>query len=258
MLNFAGKILFSLASSLFLATAVFAQGFTEFSGEITSGGINLRTDTTVSSPVVCSLEIGQRVDVVGELYDWYKVRLPKNAPSFVSKPLFECLPDQTGCKSAKALASRINVRLKPSSDSQILGKVDKDQIVNVLGEKNGWLQIEPIHKSFGYVNKKFVIKKPYLVEPGETKPEGKSLPEVKDRQAPPEMLVVSGVVYPHGRIFGRLGTHKLVSGGVTYLLKGNKKSLDAINYKKVKVTGKPFGYQGKYKVIEIVSIESAE
>jgi SH3-like domain-containing protein len=234
-----------LTGVVLLSATASAQEFRKFNGEITSDNINVRVDTTVSSEVICLLKSGDRVEVAAELYEWYKIYLPKSAPSFVKKSLFACLPLEPGCRSAKATKDRVNVRLKPSEKSQILGKVNKDEIVNVLADTNGWLQIEPIRNSFGYVNKKFI-------KPVENK--GRELIPVPVS----DLVTVTGTIQPYGKIFGRLATHKLVSIDKTYLLKGNKKSLDAINYNKVKVTGKLSGYEGKFPIIEIVSIEAAE
>ncbi|MGA2774774.1 MAG: SH3 domain-containing protein [Candidatus Omnitrophota bacterium] len=249
------RIVFVLLTVAVLsATTTFAQEFRKFNGEISSDNINVRADTTVSSEVICVLKSHDTVEVSAELYDWYRIRLPKNAPSFVKKSLFECLPLEPSCSSAKATKDRINVRLKPSENSQILGKVNKDEIVNVLGDANGWFQIEPIRNSFGYVNKKFV--KP--AQKPESKPGPELIPTPVLDLPSPDLVAITGIIQPYGRIFGRQATHKLVSLDKTYLLKGNKKSLDAINYNKVKVTGKLSGYQGKYPIIEIVSIEAVE
>ena len=248
------------------AGIAFAQEFQKFNGEITSDNINIRADSTVGSDIICALKKHDKVEVTSELYDWYKVRLPKNAPSFVKKSLFECMPippphpsstpipakSETFCVSAKAIKDKINVRLEPSENSKILGKVKSDEIVNVLSESNGWLKIEPIRDSFGFINKKFVKKLSDIVN---SKPETEIL--VPEQQAQP-LIMVTGIVQPYGMIFGRKATHKLLSGDKTYLLKGNKQSLDSINYQKVKVTGKMVDPNQKYPIIEVASIEAVK
>lgn len=240
------------------AGVAIAQDFQKFNGEIISDNINVRIDSTVGSDIICVLKKHDIVEVAEELYDWYKIRLPKNAPSFVKKSLFECMPFQpphpsnapipakseNACVSARAIKDKINVRLKPNENSQILGKVKSDEIVNVLSDSNGWLQIEPIRDSFGFVNNRFVKKI------SSTTP----VPE----QLAQGLVIVTGTVQPYGKIFARKATHKLISEDKTYLLKGNKQSLDSINYQKVKVTGKINDPKQKYPIIEIVSIESVK
>ena len=244
----------------------FAQDFQKLNGEMTSDNINIRADSTVGSDVICVLKKHDKIEVAAELYDWYKIRLPKNAPSFVKKSLFECMPSQpshpsnapiparsdTACVSARALKDKINVRLKPNENSQILGKVKSDEIVNVLSDSNGWLKIEPIRDSFGFVNKKFVNK---LSDIENLKQDSSPLVTEQPNQG---LVIVTGIIQPYGRIFGRKATHKLFCGNRTYLLKGNKQSLDSINYQKVKVTGKINDPKQKYPIIEIVSIEAVK
>ena len=79
---------------VFYAGIAFAQDFQKFNGEITSDNINIRTDSTVGSDIICALKKHDKVEVTAELYDWYKIRLPKNAPSFVKKSFFKCMPSQ--------------------------------------------------------------------------------------------------------------------------------------------------------------------
>ena len=251
---------------VFYAGIAFAQDFQKFNGEMASDNINIRVDSTVGSEVICVLKKYDKVEVDAELYDWYKIRLPKNAPSFVKKSLFECMPSQpphpsnapisarneTACASAKALKDKINVRLKPNESSQILGKVKSDEIVSVLNDSNGWLKIEPIRDSFGFVNKKFINK---LSDIENLEKDSTPLVTAQPNQG---LVIVTGIVQPYGKIFGRKTTHKLICGDKTYLLKGNKQSLDSINYKKVKVTGKINDPKQKYPIIEITSIESVK
>ena len=251
---------------VFYAGIAFAQDFQKFNGEITSDNINIRVDSTVGSDIICALKKHDKVEVTAELYDWYKVRLPKNAPSFVKKSFFKCMPSQpshslgaaipvkneTACVSAIALKDKINVRLKPSENSQILGKVKSDEIVNVLSDSGGWLKIEPIRDSFGFVNKKFVNK---LSDIGNLKQDSAPLVSEQQNQG---LVIVTGVVQPYGKIFGRKATHKLLCEDRTYLLKGNKQSLDSINYQKVKITGKINDPKQKYPIIEIASIEAVK
>ena len=64
---------------VFYAGIAFAQDFQKFNGEITSDNINIRTDSTVGSDIICALKKHDKVEVTAELYDWYKIRLPKKA-----------------------------------------------------------------------------------------------------------------------------------------------------------------------------------
>ncbi len=258
LLNLKSRITFIFVTACFIfAGDVFAGAGTSFTGQINADNINVRVDATIGSAVACVLSKGQLVEVVSELYDWYKIRLPKEAPSYVKKDLVECInPDPVSapgkCLSAKVIKDRINIRLSPGESSWILGKINRLTVVSILSEKGDWYRIAPVYQSFGWVNKKFVDKDltPLLK---------KEKPLAAAREIkPPEQLVVEGKVSPYGIVLWRTATHKLItSENKVYFLKGNRKSLNSLNYRKVKVTGRLISPQeSKYPIIEIDIIEA--
>lgn len=176
-------------------------------------------------------------------------------PNQPPHPLGTPIPSrsETACVSAKAIKDKVNVRLKPSENSQILGKIKSDEIVNVFADSSGWLKIEPIRDSFGFVNKKFVKKLSGLANSKQG-----SIPLASVEEADQGLVIVTGIVQPYGKIFGRKATHKLLSKDKMYFLKGDKQSLDSINYQKVKITGRINDPKQKYPIIEIVSIEAVK
>jgi uncharacterized protein YgiM (DUF1202 family) len=250
----------ALAGSIFLlgfifAGAVFAAGFTAFTGQINADDINVRVDATVGSGVACTLSKEQPVEVVLEIYDWYKIRLPKTAPSYIKKDLVECINNASEkCSNAKVISNRVNIRLAPSESSWILGKVDKSTVINIIQDEGDWYKIEPVHQSYGWVNKKFINKEVILL---------KELKELKEPEKPaavvlqPNQLVIEGMISPYGVVLWRKATHKLVTdSNIVYFLKGNRKGLDSLNYHKVKVTGKLISpEESKYPIIEVDIIE---
>ncbi|MFA5093565.1 MAG: SH3 domain-containing protein [Candidatus Omnitrophota bacterium] len=246
--------------SFVLTGMVFADDFTAFSGQINADKINLRADATIGSPVICSLAKGQLVDVVGQAYDWYKIRLPKEAASYVNKNLVECInsetsdtqPVTTKCLNAKVIKDRINVRLGPSESTWILGKADKLTVLNILGQEGDWYKIQPIYQSYGWVNKKFVNKE--LILPKKIENTSQPIKEIQ----PPQPLVLEGTISPYGVVLWRKATHKLITAeNKVYLLKGDRKGLDSLNYKKVKVSGKLITpAENKYPILEINIIEA--
>jgi uncharacterized protein YgiM (DUF1202 family) len=268
------KILLLLCLSLFVFNIAPAQESFPFRGEVNANKINVRIDSTVSSQIICTLDSGARVDVVWEFYDWYKIRLPKFSPCFVKKDLTACInykqADATRstqlyspseqCRSAKILKDNVNVRLSPSESSPIIGEVHKNEVVNILKESQGWYRIEPVLNSFGWINKRFISKaseekKIETAELQEAKQETQNEP---DSEALKQALVtLTGTVNPYGKIFKRQATHKLLTQDQRiFLLKGDKKSLDALNYHKVRVTGSIINSaRQKYPIVEVKKIE---
>ena len=243
----------------FLFSAAFADTFGVFTGQINADGINVRADATVGAEVICTLAKGELVEVVWGAYDWYKIRLPKEAPAYIKKNLLECnnvnadFASQSGtCLSAKVIKDNVNIRLRPTESAGILGKVNKATVVNIIADEEGWYKIYPVYQSYGWVNKKFVNKE--VVLPQKQDALVKKLSPAKMN----EQLVVEGKVSPYGIVLWRKATHKLVtSENKIYFLKGNRKSLDSLNYRKVKVTGKIISLaENKYPIIQIDIIEA--
>jgi uncharacterized protein YgiM (DUF1202 family) len=227
---------------------VMAETSSVFTGQINTNGINVRVDATVSAEVICTLAKGELVEVVREVYDWYKIHLPPEAPAYIKKNLLECnnlnpdLASGSGkCLSAQVIKDRVNIRLGPTESAWILGKVDKATVVNLIAEEGGWYKIQPVYQSYGWVNKKFVDKK-----------------EVSSIVKSSNLLVVEGKVTPYGIVLWRRATHKLITAeNKIYFLKGDRKSLDSLNYRKVKVTGRLITPAAdKHPIIQIDIIEA--
>lgn len=242
-----------------------------FTGEVNANNINIRSDSTVSAEIICKSAKGERLEVVSERYDWYKIRLPKQAPSFIKKNLVAGIEDKPAdsfdklkasgnelIKNAKVIKDRVNIRLTPSESSPILGKVDRNEVLTVLEDKGGWYKIEPVNNSFGWISSKFisVVRLPIAAakpEPPQTQQQAISVTEGKN-------TIIEGIIKPYGIVFKRPATHKLItSDNKIFLLKGNKKSLDQLNYHKVKVIGKLTGPDSqKYPIIEVEKIEALD
>jgi len=252
-------VVFWLVVCFSLTGIAYANSFVVFTGQINSSGINVRVDSSVGAEAICTLAKGELVEVVGEAYDWYKIRLPKEAPAYVRKDLLECnninadFASQSGkCLSAKVIKDKVNIRLKPTESAWILGKVDKATVVSIIIEEEGWYKIRPVYQSYGWVNKKFVNKEAVSLVKQDVSA------KVIDTAKLGEQLVVEGKVSPYGIVLWRKATHKLITPeNKIYLLKGDRKSLDTLNYRKVKVTGKLISSAlSKYPIIQIDIIEA--
>jgi uncharacterized protein YgiM (DUF1202 family) len=263
LLNLKIKSTFSIALWLTvcfsLPGTVFADTFGVFTGQINASGINVRVDARVGAEVICTLAKGELVEVIWEVYDWYKIRLPREAPSYIKNNLLECnnvnadFASSSGkCLSAKVIKDRVNIRLGPTESAWILGKVDKATVVNVIADEGGWYKIHPVYQSYGWVNKKFVNKKMVVFQKQDV------LVKVTDTAKSGNQLVVEGKVSPYGIVLWRKATHKLTtSENKIYFLKGDRQGLDSLNYRKVKVTGKLISLAAsKYPIIQIDIIEA--
>jgi uncharacterized protein YgiM (DUF1202 family) len=164
-------IAFLLSALMLFVTASFAQT-PPFTGEVNSRNINIRSDSTVDAEIICQLDKGTKVEVMSEFYEWYKIRLTKEAPCYVRKDFLKCLNygsdsypgsvmpilNKKGCLSAQATKERINVRLRPDESSPVIGRLDNNEVVNISKSTGDWYKIEAIQNSFGWINKRFVNK----------------------------------------------------------------------------------------------------
>ena len=243
---------------------VFAGETGQFNGSINSDQTNIRIDSTVSSNVICKINKGERVEVVKELYDWYKIRLPSNAPAYIKKSFTFLLPTDKNpaARTAKVEKDNVNIRLGPGEDTSVIGKAGKNEILSITSETPLWYQIQPTQNCFGWINKQFVNKcgsPAAVIKPPEQAATQKKS-DAKDQLLPKinEDIILEGTVSPYGMVIGRKATHKLTtSENKQYLLKYNKKSLDDLNFQKVKVTGEIISL-GARPVINVKKMEIAE
>ncbi|MDD4979965.1 MAG: SH3 domain-containing protein [Candidatus Omnitrophica bacterium] len=230
-----------------------------YQGIINANDINVRSDSTVSSRIICKINKGDKVEVVRELYEWYKIRMPKTAPSFIKKTLVTVIENNT----AKVLKDNVNIRMQPSESSWILGRADKNEVVNILEDKGGWYKIEPVNDSFGWIHKSFVDKASVADEITQeaklTPPQEKEAAVINKEPVLDETIILEGIVKPYGKVFRRNATHKLITPDKkVFFLKGNKENLDNLNYCRVKVTGKLINIKGPNPVVEITKIEALD
>lgn len=290
------KILFpvwALFAAVIFLTAP-AAGLEPFIGEITADEINIRADSTSGSPSLAKADKGLLLEVTGESYDWYKIRLPRNVPCFVKKEFVGMLGPDAGVITD----DNVNIRFSSSESALIIGRADKNEPVVILGEENGWFKIIPVSKSFGWVHKKFVGKSnvqalppagtapavPAEAPPAEnalSQAEPAAAPDVKpielkvsavipenpessvlpEAPAPDETaknsVTLTGLVKSYGKVLNRRSSHKLITkDNRVFLLKDGPAALKEMVLHTVRVTGRIVSLpKTKFPVIEVEKID---
>ncbi|MFA5362538.1 MAG: SH3 domain-containing protein [Candidatus Omnitrophota bacterium] len=135
-------------------SASFAAGLEPFIGEITENNINIRSDSTSGAESLSKVNKGQRIEIVSQSYDWYKIRLPLQVACFVKKEFVDISEPGNGAVTGE----NVNIRFFPSESSIIAGRADENEPVTILGETDGWYKINPVRNSFGWVHKNFIRK----------------------------------------------------------------------------------------------------
>ncbi len=251
------KIFKAIKLALLIYAQITAASFaaesanTAFLGIINRNNINVRSDSNTTSSVICQIGKNTAVEVVNEKYDWYKIKLPKHAPCYVKKELVDLIDNKT----AKVSRENVNIRLSPSDSSQIIGKIDTNEVIAILSDDGLWYKIKATDNTFGWVHKKFIAKS--LVESPSA-----SMLSVPFSAANPlnETIILEGIIEPYGKVIKRVATHKLITKDYDiYLLKGVPGNLNALTYHKVRITGKAIPpARQKYPVIEIVKMEALD
>ena len=233
-----GIILASLLTQVFFSYSAQA-GQVLLQGEVNSNNINIRSDSSISSEVICTVNRGENLDIISELYGWYKVRLPSIAPSFIKKDFVLLIEGKT----TKVASNNVNIRLRPDTKSPILGKVNRDDTVSVIGDSGDWYRIQPVISSTGWINKSFI-----------TKLEQKQVEAAAIQNKEDSSKVIEGILKQ--KVFTRVATHKLIAKDKVYLIRGDRQYLDSFSGKKIKLTGKIIDpTKQKYPIIAVEKIE---
>jgi uncharacterized protein YgiM (DUF1202 family) len=140
----------------FLAVTFFIiPAFSDSNFIVINDKINVRIDSTVLSYSLGYLAKGEELEVVGEKYDWYRIRLPKEFICYVSKDFAL----ETGSGYVKITGEKVNLRNEPSPESYIIGKAPKETLFPLVAKSNGWFKIQGYPYLEGWVHKSFLKRK---------------------------------------------------------------------------------------------------
>lgn len=107
-------------------------------GRVAANSLNVREKPSLNSKVVLQLTKGQIVDVFNELDEWYQIVIKNKQSAFVYKKYIDIVREE---KNGIIQANTLNVRSQPNTESDVLGKLTKGDIVNILQELTDWLKI---------------------------------------------------------------------------------------------------------------------
>lgn len=150
------RIFITLLLSLWTQDVPAAQpeGF-PFVGTVTAEKVNVRAGQNTNFEKVAQLVRDDEVLVVGKEYKWYKVKLPKQANSYISDKYVQSEDKQTGV----VIADRVNVRAAKDVNTTSLGQAMKGTTVKIMESTPGWYKIEPLEDSYGWISEEFIAFK---------------------------------------------------------------------------------------------------
>jgi len=147
-----GKRIFILFFLIFPQIALSQKIEKIIEGRIKKEGINIRVDSTVNSLSLGKLRKNEKVKIVREKYEWYRIILPSRFTCFVAS----CYLKKLKKDQAKCIASSINVRCQPSLKSIVVGKLKRNDIVKIQEYGKEWSKISCYPYGYGWVHKNFI------------------------------------------------------------------------------------------------------
>lgn len=133
---------------LVLSTAAVYAETSNKVGTITGSVVNLREEPNTSSTVLDQLEKGTQVKVVSSKDNWYKVNY-NGITGWISADYITVKEVTLGVGTVNV--DVLNVRTKPSTDADVVAKLNKGDKVTVLSASDNWYKIRMDDKTEGYV-----------------------------------------------------------------------------------------------------------
>ena len=125
-----------------------------FVGILKGNRVNIRAGDDTSTEVICQLNEGDEVRVIGQAKMWYKVQLPKKALVYIHKTNVE-RRNKTGI----IREDRSNIRAAATRSSTIIGRLNKGASVKIIKEYLDWYEIEAPKDTLGWIRSDYVRKK---------------------------------------------------------------------------------------------------
>lgn len=122
--------------------------------EVTVSNLNLRGQAGLKGEFISHVNKGDTVTVLSEITldkhkadepaQWAKIALPSSVEVWVNSQFVD-----SATKTVKS--KKLNLRAGPGENFSVLGVLEKGDVVNVTGEKNGWSKIDAPTNSYAFV-----------------------------------------------------------------------------------------------------------
>lgn len=130
---------------LFLLLTTFATIAMANTGTVTINAavVNVRTGPGLSYDVMAQVVEDQRVQVIEEENEWYKVRISNDQIGWVASWLVDNMEVSAATNLVGTITyPEVNVRAESSTESNIIGTVKEGTQLTVLFEQSGWTQVQ--------------------------------------------------------------------------------------------------------------------
>lgn len=121
---------------LFLTTTVYAQSDT---GTINISNIGIHSNNQYSSPIVDTLSINNKLTILDETTDWFKVSSPNGNTGWIEQYFVNVNPDRYVLNTC---GSRVNLRTAPTTSSKIVGQISNGEKIKYIDTFHSWYLVE--------------------------------------------------------------------------------------------------------------------
>jgi len=224
-----------------------------FIGVSTSDQVNVRAGQSANFERLCQLKKNEEVVVIAKEFGWYKIQLPLQAKSFVSKDYVQYLGQNAG----GITANDVNIRSGAGIHYTILGQLSKGEQIYIQDELEEWYRIEPVAKSFGWVAEEYLKFKSHDIHNREVVPRQilsiqRDLPEqtIEADEQPTEMIEESYIIEDKPKMETGIDIQKDVVGEESSKIKKDsdfKSNLSIADQGVISVSGyvEPYEKKGK-------------
>jgi uncharacterized protein YgiM (DUF1202 family) len=142
---------FLLAFAL-TACLIFPLAASDKTYKATKQGVNIRLDSTSLSESIGTLSSQDKVKVIDEKYNWYKVKLPARLSCWIWSEFIKTDEKNRG----KVKANNLNIRNRPSLDGKIIGSLYENDKIKIKSKKKDWFEIPCYPHAYGWVHSKLL------------------------------------------------------------------------------------------------------
>lgn len=108
----------------------------------TKGKMNVRSGPGLTYEIIDTLQANESLTVLEEQDDWFRVSYKKNREGWIASWLVERKSDiESKGDVVISTTNGLNVRLGPSTQSNVIGKMDAGKEATLELERDGWSYI---------------------------------------------------------------------------------------------------------------------
>ena len=135
------------------AAAEEKPAFEPYEGEIIASRVNIRSGPSTNYRSLLRAKKGFGVIVTGQEGDWLRIAVPLECLLWIHKDYVKVSEDG---KSGRVTGDRVNVRIAPEAEADIVGQVVEGDELEVTGAEGDWLEIAAPPTASAWVHKDYV------------------------------------------------------------------------------------------------------